>query len=410
MTQGASFSPVRRAVCAISAGPSRATGCLVSPKGLFATSHSALGYQVDATLESESGDTKPARVVWVDVARDLAFVLAEGLPRGPEPMMPLGLREVPAARAGDRVFAVSALPGRGLRIAPASVCAVSKGPASADLLDTDTHLVGPAGGPLVDLDSRAVGLLLRCSSSPSPARNAPPSGRAASPARAAALVASEIRAALRALEAAPDLARRSPIYKCPACASPFVPEHDACLACGAPLPHPHPPDPANMLVERIVRDALASAGVVANRARVGPRTWQLAARAPSVTMGPQAAPSPGALRAPTGFGPVPVALSLDDAASAVTLRAPVAFAPRSAREPFYRLLLTLNDQATGPFRLALSGDRVLLVLAVPPAMLQGRELGPMLAAMAETADHYRKLLQEGFDASPLTTLDDAPEW
>ncbi len=80
MTQGASFSPVRRAVCAIAAGPSRATGWLVSPKGLFVTSHSALGYQVDATVENESGDTKPARVVWVDVARDLAFVLAEGLP------------------------------------------------------------------------------------------------------------------------------------------------------------------------------------------------------------------------------------------------------------------------------------------------------------------------------------------
>lgn len=392
MTQGASFSPVRRAVCAVTAGPSRATAWLVSPKGLFATSHSALGYQVDATLENESGDTRPGRVVWVDVARDLAFVLAEGLPRAAEPMMPLGLREVPAARAGDRVFAVSALPGRGLRIAPASVCAVSKGLASADLLDTDLQLVGPAGGPLVDADSRAVGLLLRAVIPSSRARAAPSAGRATSSPRAVALIAAEVRAALRALESAPDLARRSPIYKCPACVSPFVPEHDACLACGAPLPHPHPPDPANAMAERILRDALASIGVVANRARVGPRAWQLASRALA------------------GVGPVPIALSLDETASTVTVRAPVAFAPRGAREPFYRLLLTLNDQATGPFRLALAGDRVQLVFAVPPAMLQGRELGSMLAAMAETADHYRKLLQEGFDATPLTTLDEPPEW
>jgi hypothetical protein len=391
MTQGASFSPVRRAACAVSAGPSRATGWLVSPKGLFATSHSALGYQVDATIENESGDTKPARVVWVDVARDLAFILAEGLPRGAEPMMPLGLREVPAARSGDRVFAVSALPGRGLRIAPASVCAVSKGPAQADVLDTDAHLVGPAGGPLVDLDSRAVGLLLRPAPSPSPPRDAM-AARPSLPLRAIALVAAEVRAALRSLESAPDLGRRSPIYKCPACASPFVPEHDACLACGAPLPHPFPPDPSSALVERILRDALASIGVVANRARIGPRTWQVSSR---------------------GFaGPVPVSvtISLDDAASAVALRAPVAVAPRGVREPLYRLLLTLNDQATGPFRLALAGDRVLLVLVVPPAMLQGRELGPMLAALAETADHYRKLLQEGYDAPPLTSLAEPPEW
>jgi S1-C subfamily serine protease len=396
MTQGASFSPVRRAVCAISAGPSRATGWLVSPKGLFVTSHSALGYQVDATVENESGDTKPARVVWVDVARDLAFVLAEGLPRGAEPMMPLGLREVPAARAGDRVFAVSALPGRGLRISPASICAVSKSPASADLLDTDVHLVGPSGGPLVDPDSRAVGLLVRAAVPPSAtassSRAAPATGPRASAPRAVAVVAAEIRAALRTLESAPDLPRRLPIYKCPACASPFVSEHDACLACGAPLPHPFPPDPANALVERIVRDSLASVGVVANRARVGPRAWQLTSRALA------------------GLDPVVMNMSLDDATSAVAFRAPVALAPKGVREPFYRLLLTLNDQGTGPFRLALVGDRVLLVLVVPPAILEGRELGPMLASMAEMTDHYRKLLQEGFDAPALTSLDDPPEW
>lgn len=395
MTQGASFSPVRRAVCAISAGPSRATGWLVSPKGLFVTSHSALGYQVDAAVENESGDTKPARVVWVDVARDLAFVLAEGLPRGAEPMMPLGLREVPAARAGDRVFAVSALPGRGLRIAPASICALSKSPASADLLDTDAHLVGPAGGPLVDLDSRAVGLLVRAAVPPSATASSSrgPATLARAPApRAVALIAAEIRAALRALENAPDLPRRLPIYKCPACTSPFVSEHDACFACGAPLPHPFPPDPANALVERIVRDSLASVGVVANRARIGPRAWQITSRALA------------------GLDPVVMTMSLDDATSAVAFRAPVALAPKSVREPFYRLLLTLNDQATGPFRLALVGDRVLLVLVIPPAMLQARELGPMLAAMAEMTDHYRKLLQEGFEAPPLTSLEDPPAW
>ncbi len=169
-------------------------------------------------------------------------------------------------------------------------------------------------------------------------------------------------------------------------------EHDACLACGAPLPHPFPPDPANALVERILRDALAGVGVVANRARIGPRAWQVTSRAVA------------------GLDPVVVTMSLDDTTSAVALRAPVALAPKGVREPFYRLLLTLNDQATGPFRLALVADRVLLVLAIPTAMLQGRELGPMLTAMAEMTDHYRKLLQEGFDAPVLTSLDDPPEW
>ena len=399
MTQGMQLSPVRRAVCAISAGPSRATGWLVSSKGLFATSHSALGYHVDAELENEAGERKPGRVIWVDVARDLAFVLAEGLPRGAEPMLPLALREVPAARAGDRVLAVSALPSRGLRIAPASICAVAKSASSPDLLDTDVSLVGPAGGPLVDSDCRAVGLLVR--GAPVVAQGAAPRGAApgltsrAAPlaaGRTFALPAVEIRAALRTLEVASDLQRRSPIYRCPACTAPFVPEHDACLACGVPLPHPFPPSLANALAERIVREALATVGVVANRARTGPSTWQITSRALA------------------GIDPVTLVLSLDDAGSALALRAPVALASRGAREPFYRLLLTLNDQATGPFRLALAGDRVSLVLVLPPSMLQGRDLGTMLAAMAETTDHYRKLLQEAFDVTPLTSLDEPPEW
>ena len=202
----------------------------------------------------------------------------------------------------------------------------------------------------------------------------------------------EVRAALRVLEAAPDLARRSPVYRCPTCVTPFVPEHDACLACGVPLPHPFPPSAAHPLAERTIREALAMAGVVANRARTGPRSWHLLSRG-----------VPGA-------EPVPVTLSLDDTCTTVALRAPVALAPRGPREAFYRLLLTLNDQTTGPFRLALADDRVLVMLALPVAMLQGRDMVQTLAAIGEMADHYRKILHEGFDAAPLASLDEPPDW
>lgn len=378
-----SFAPVRRAVCSISTASARATGWLVSAKGLFVTSHAAVGYCVDVDVEHEAGDRRPGRVVWVDAGRDLAIVLVDGaLPRAPEPMAPLTLREVPQVKGGDRVFTVSAIAGRGLRIAPASVCAAPR-PVGPEVIDVDTPLIGPAGGPVVDHDCRAVGLLIR-----GPATSA----GALAPRRAAVVPATDIRSALRVLETAADLSRRSPVYRCPTCATPFVPEHDACLACGVPLPHPFPPSAAHPFAERAVREALAAIGLVANRARVGPRSWHLIART-----------------AP-GVEPVPVLLAADDAFTTVALRAPVALAPRAAREAFYRLLLTLNDQTTGPFRLALADERVLVMLVLPVGMLHGRDLGASLAALGEHAEHFRKILQEGFEAPPLTTLDDPPEW
>ncbi len=377
MTIVASFSPVRRAVCSISAGSARATGWLVSPKGLFATSHSTIGYQVDTEVENDSGDRRVGRVVWVDVSRDLAVVLAETLPRGPEPMVPLALREAPVIRPGDRGHVVSALAGRGLRVTPASVCSVVRGAAIGDVFELDVAAPGPLGGPLVDTENRAMGLLVR---------GVDPS-RASGGRKVVLLPSSEVRGALRTLENASDLGRRSPIYRCPTCATPFVPEHDACLSCGVPLPHPFPPVLAAAVAERAVRNALATMSVVANRARIGPSTWQVTSR-------------------PQGVDPVAITLSLEESGAAVVFRTGIASAARVAHEPFYRLLLTLNDQSTGPFRLALSGDRVVLVLVTSPAMLEGRELGPMLMAMAEVTDHYRKLLREGFDVPPLLLAHD----
>jgi hypothetical protein len=381
------FSPVRRAACAVTVGPARATGWLVSQRGLFVTSHSAVGYQVDVDVHNDAGDDRPGRVVWVDVARDVALVLVDGaLPRAPEPMSPLAIRDVPAPRSGDRVYTVAALPGRGLRIAPASICVAPRA-GGPDLIDIDADLIGPLGGPLLDHDCRAVGLLVRA-----PQGRAPFEAVSREARRSSVLPAAEIRGALRAIDAALDLPRRAPVYRCPACVTPFVPEHDACLACGAPLPHPFPPSAAHPLAERTIREALAMAGVIANRARTGPRSWHLATRG-----------------APGGE-PVPVTLTLDDTWTTAALRAPVALAPSGPAEPFYRLLLTLNDQTTGPFRLALAGDRVVVMLVLPVAMLQGRDLPPTLVALGEIAEHFRKILQEGFDCPPLTSLDAPPAW
>lgn len=407
-----SLPPVRRAACALTAGPSRATGFLVSilreaasgrltspnnpssAKGLFVTSHAALGYHVEVEIENEAGDRKPGRVVAVDVARDLTFVLAtDGLPRLGDAMAPLVLREMPSVKLGEQAVAVAALPNRGLRVWPATICALPRSAGPLERFDTDADPIGPAGGPLVDADGRVIGILVR-----DPAHHAgqgfgsPSAPSRALVRRATALPAAELRAALRPIESASDLPRRSPIYRCPTCTSPFVPDLDSCLACGLPLPHPFPPDPARASSERALRDALAGIGLIANRVRTGARTWQLP---------PRTAP---------GGDSVAIHVELDPAGATLVFRAPVARLPKSAREPFYRLILTLNDQSTGAYRLALDGDRVLCLFAAVPSTLREHDLGLSLSGLVEMAEHFRKILQEGFDAAPLLALSAPPEW
>ncbi len=165
-----------------------------------------------------------------------------------------------------------------------------------------------------------------------------------------------------------------------------MPNKDSILKA-LPLPHPFAPEPSRAACERAVRDALAGAGIVANRVRTGPRSWYLPSR-----------------HAPGG-DVAPVTVEIDEAGSTVVLRAPVALLPRSPREPFYRLLLTLNDQSTGPYRLALDGERIVLLFALFWATLREHDMSQTLAAMGEMAEHYRKILQEGFDAAPLLTMD-----
>lgn len=395
MTTQSALPPVRRATCALTAGPCRATGWLVSAKGLFVTSHSALGYQVEVEIENEAGDRKPGRVVAVDVARDLTFVLAtDGLPRLGDPMTPLPLREMPSVKLGEPAMGVAALPNRGLRVWPVTICALPRAAGLAERFDTNVEAIGPAGGPLVDVEGRAIGILVRDASHLArSAGDCPPGSAARAPARrATALPAAELRTALRPIESASDLPRRSPIYRCPQCTSPFVPDLDSCLACGLPLPHPFPPDPSRASAERALRDALAGIGIIANRVRTGARCWQLP---------PRAAP---------GGDVVSIAVELDPAGLAVVFRAPVSRPPKGAREPFYRLLLTLNDQSTGAYRLALEGERVLLVFAVLAATLREHDVGQALAGLVEMAEHYRKILQEGFDAAPLLALSEPTEW
>src|SRR6185437_8076394 len=124
-------------------------------------------------------------------------------------------------------------------------------------------------------------------------------------------------------------------YRCPVCNEAFGAELDRCLGCGASLPHADPAAALRSAGERVVKEVLATVGVVANKVRVGPRAWRILYR-----------PEGGAEA-------TEIAVRLDEPGGDVFFRAPVLRAPTVNVEPLYRLLLTLNDQTTGPYRLEL---------------------------------------------------------
>src|SRR5262249_13189067 len=65
----------RRSLIGVRGVSSTGTGWVVLSNGLVLTSHEAVGYQFEVFLELESGRRCEGRVIWADVARDLALVL-----------------------------------------------------------------------------------------------------------------------------------------------------------------------------------------------------------------------------------------------------------------------------------------------------------------------------------------------
>ena len=92
----------RRSLLGVRGVSSGGTGWVVLGNGLVMTSHEAGGYQSEVFLELEGGRRCGGRVIWVDVARDLALVLPSealslppllarpDLPRLGEPVLALG--------------------------------------------------------------------------------------------------------------------------------------------------------------------------------------------------------------------------------------------------------------------------------------------------------------------------------
>jgi hypothetical protein len=370
---------VRRSLLAVRSAAAGGTGWVVLGNGLVMTSHEAVGYDAEVRLELEGGRRCPGRVIWVDVARDLALVLpSEALP------LPPLLPRPDLPRLGEPALALSALPDSPWRVGSAIVSAVDCriGPLRCFELDAS---VDSCGGPIIDLDGRVIGVggldLPRGAR-----RRAPSSERGAGANRSLAIPIAALSRALSAADVAVEqFDARSPTYRCPTCNDPFQIQEERCLACGHLLPHGwEMADVARGAslagAERLMRDLLTELGAVATSVRVGPRTFRLS--------------SPGADGSMTHL-----TLEIDEDGTCIRGKIPLLRVPVVNQEPFYRFLLTLNDQTVGTQRFSIEGDTAYLSFTEPTSLVRPGEGSLRLQELVREGERYRRALGEPFDAT-----------
>lgn len=358
----------RRSIVAIRAGAFATTGWVALANGVVVTSRRGLGYPAEVTLMLDDGRRVSGRVIAADVGRDVALIA----PAEPPGVAALSPRAPGDPRLGERVAVLSCLPGQSLRLAVARICQVLR-KVDGLLPSFELDVAAPPGAAVLDAEGRVLGVV------------ASPAGALGElPGHSVALSAGSFQPLL-ALADRPlfDLRDRTPVYRCPACEEPFDIESDRCLGCGRLLPHAFAPCPARAAAERTIRRALSALGIIANRARVGPRTWRIAQR-----------PFPAAETA------TQVDIEIDEAGRLLLLRAPVVGVPAAHHEPFYRFLLTMNDQTTGEFRLSITDDEVSVSCAASLEGSSDHDVALLIDGLVQRADEYRRTLADTFEAAP----------
>ena len=97
---------------------------------------------------------------------------------------------------------------------------------------------------------------------------------------------------------------------------------------------------------------------------------------------------------------VMVWVSLDSDGRYVDFAADLVKLPSEEFEDFYRFLLTLNDDATGPCRLSLRRDVVQLSHSEPTSFLNPTEVVDSLERMMALSTALTEMFREGFDVAP----------
>jgi trypsin-like peptidase len=371
----------RRSIVGVRAVASGGTGWIALGNGLILTSHEAVGYQTEVTLEVDAARRVPGRVIWADVTRDLALIL---------PTEPLGLPPLLARpdlpRVGEPVFALAQLPGQPFRAVGALVSAVDRRVGSIRCFEIDT-IVASVGGPIIDTTGRVLGLCGLDLPRGSRRRAVPPPATSFSP----AIPIAALQRAFAAFDLPPaQFDNRSPTYRCAGCGEPFSASVDRCVACGQRLPHAWEPSastatPSFAAAERLVRDLLARLGAVAASVRIGPRTYRL--------LVPPAARGNGTM--------AEITLDIDEQGKVLRGKTPLVRVPSTNQEPFYRFLLSLNDQGASGLRLSIEDDTAYLAFAEPTAILSESEAAHLFEELVRSGERLRRALSEAYETKPL---------
>src|SRR5262249_29029311 len=123
------------------------------------------------------------------------------------------------------------------------------------------------------------------------------------------------------------------------------------------------------------------------KARTGPHMWRLVWRAK-----------------PTDERVV-VDVRCDPGGGDISLRIPLVRVPRADHEPFYRVLLTLNDQTTEEARVGVSDDVAFLSFTEPAALVEQRDPERLISELVSMAEHLRARLSSVYGTEPVR---DAP--
>lgn len=375
---------VRGSIVGIESAIGVGSGYCAMKNGVIATSQRVVGYEREVLITLEGGNAVPASVVRVNVALDIALLV----PSEPIQLPPLKL-SVETPRLGESVVLVG-------RAGSESVAAPTTLSSTERVIDGLAHMQvslvpDPVlmGAALIDTAGHLLGSLVR------------PRRRSADEPLLSNLVLpiAAFEGGLLSVDGPiEEIAHLAPEYGCPKCDTVFEPGLDRCLECGILLPHPwaDAPDPReryrrelsghiegrDLKPERLalhaVRVALASLGIPANRARVGPLLWRF---------------SPG-----PDHPEMQVDVAVDDSGEALVLRADVVRIPDGLYEPFYRHLLTLNDESAGTFRIGIRDGAVTMSAFEPVPSIDPATFPRRVALFVRALERYRESLGRFFGA------------
>ncbi|HTJ81741.1 MAG TPA: serine protease [Polyangiaceae bacterium] len=371
---------VRPSIVGVVSPIGRGSGYVALPNGLIVTSLDVVGYEREVQIVLEDGSAAVALVVRVNVALDVALLM-------PKEAIALPPLEPGAeARIGDPVFVLGRIGVEPL-LMPATIAATSRvteGFAHIELDRAPSETL--RGAPLVDASGNVLGLSVR------PRRVRMSGGRYAHRWQGGLVLPNaSFEGGLSSADGPPnEVLELMPEYGCPRCDTIFEPDLDRCLECGALLPHRWMVDdyfPATESAPPLkglfaVKAALASIGIPANRARVGPRSWRFLPSFGDDAVGTQ------------------VDLGTDDAGDHLVLRAPLTRLPAEEHDHFYRYLLTRNDADTSA-RLGIYDGVVYVSLFEPVAQVDNATFPSVVTEFGRTLVKERSEIQRNFACEPV---------